>query len=84
MAWFVVLDLWPGQTHKFIFLLSEKISEASAQNIIFTYFLPVKSCEMERLNVVHPYTCICLFVHFIALRPKSTAMVMAGRYILIY
>ena len=27
----------------------------------------------------HHVTCACLFVCFVALRPRSTAMVMAGR-----
>ena len=31
------------------------------------------------LGMIHPNTSVCLFVCFVALRPKSTAMVMAGR-----
>ena len=45
-----------------------------AQNILL-------SCrdKIEKIEILLLLSCVCLFVCFVALRPKSTAKVMAGR-----
>ena len=54
-------------------------SAASDQGL---HCLPMSHKKDARLIWVNTFVCVssyCLFVCFVALRPKSTAMVMAGR-----
>ena len=46
------------------------------KNILFNPYVNVTSA-ISRFGVIH--SVFCLFVCCVALRPKSTAMVMAGR-----
>ena len=44
-----------------------------------TYMIIVKNDLVVCKNQRRRSSCVCLFVCFVALRPKSTAMVIAGR-----
>ena len=60
-------------------------SSATSQNLVIQTDLQLRELEikrqvkMEKLRLVHEERLRSLFVCFVALRNKSTAMVMAGR-----